>query len=48
MTQLYHIFALLKKKHDSEMVFDPSEPKIDEAIFGKQDWIGKVYRYCLE
>ena len=36
--QLYHTFSFLKKKHNYEMKFDPSEPKIDEAIFGEQDW----------
>jgi len=49
LEQLFHIFAFLKKKHNSEMVFDPTEqhnsemvfdptePTIDEASFEKQD-----------
>lgn len=26
---LYHIFAYLKSKHNSQMIFDPSYPQID-------------------
>ena len=26
---LFHMFAYLKKHHNSEMVFDPSEPDVD-------------------
>jgi len=29
LQQLYHIFAYLKKYHNSEMTFDPSSPWID-------------------
>ena len=43
LDQLYHIFAYLKLKHNSEMVFDPSEPDIDETTFEKQDWQHTVY-----
>jgi hypothetical protein len=36
--QVMHIFAYLKKYHNTEMVFDPSEPAIDQAQFDLQDW----------
>ena len=36
--QLYHIFAHLKRNHNSEMVFDPSDPEIDMVQFLRQDW----------
>ena len=36
--KVLHIFSYLKKYHNSEMVFDPSDPVIDEALFEKQDW----------
>lgn len=38
LNQLYHIFAFLKLKHNSEMVLDPSEPNINEELFPKEDW----------
>ena len=33
LTQLFHMFAYLKKKHNSRMVFDPSYPLVDEERF---------------
>ena len=48
LEQLFHIFAFLKKKHNSEMVFDPTEPDIDETLFEKQDWKDTVYGSCTE
>ena len=38
LQQLYHIFAYLKKYHNSEMTFDPSSPWIDNELFHRQDW----------
>ena len=38
LSQLFHIFAYLKKYHNSEMVFDPSDPVIDESLFARKDW----------
>ena len=38
LEQLFHVFAYLKKYHNSEMVFDPSDPVIDESIFARRDW----------
>jgi hypothetical protein len=32
------IFAYLKKYHNTEMVFDPSDPNIDENQFEVRDW----------
>ena len=31
--QLFHIFAYLKKHHNTEMVFDPSDPIVDESKY---------------
>lgn len=33
-----HIFSYLKKYHNTEMVFDPSDPVVDEAQFELRDW----------
>ena len=38
LAQLLHIFSYLKKYHNTEMVFDPSDPVIDESKYGKKDW----------
>ena len=33
LEQLFHMFVYLRIKHNSLMVFDPSEPDIDEKQF---------------
>ena len=38
LSQLYHIFGYLKRYHNSKMVFDPSNPVIDESLFERRDW----------
>ncbi len=38
LNQLYHMFAYLKKNHNSELVFDPSDPEIDMSLFPERDW----------
>ena len=35
---VYHIFAYLRKKHNSRMVFDPCYPNIDMTGFKECDW----------
>ena len=49
LEQLFHIFAFLKNKHNTKMVFDPTELDIDESIFEGQDWSpDSVYGECVE
>ena len=43
LDQAFRIFAYLKNKHNAEIVFDPSEPDIDDTHFEKQDWKNTVY-----
>ena len=38
LQQVIRIFAYLKKYHNAELVFDPSDPVIDEALFDRRDW----------
>ena len=38
LQQLYHMFGYLSKCHNSEIVFDPSEPDIDRNQFPRKDW----------
>ena len=49
LEQLFHIFAFLKYHHNSEMVFDPSEPDIDyDLLFPKESWKDTVYGIGVE
>ena len=41
--QIFHVFVYLKNKHNLEMVFDPSDPDIDEGLFQKQDQKDTIY-----
>ena len=41
------MFAYLKKYHNSELVFDPSNPIIDEAEFEKKDWTSSKFGHCV-
>jgi hypothetical protein len=43
LQQLYYIFAYLKKHHNTEMVFDATEPDINMTDFEKKDWSNTVY-----
>jgi hypothetical protein len=39
LTQLFHMFAYLKRRHNTRMVFDPSYPFVDEERFkAGLDW----------
>ena len=41
--QVLHIFSYLKSHHNTEMVFDPSEPNFDvDRIFPREDWSGTL------
>lgn len=40
---LYHMFGYLRKHHNAEMPFDPTEPEIDMSEFAKQDWSRSIY-----
>ena len=48
LKELYCMFAFLKSKHNAVMVFDHSEPTIDESMFHNQDWSAIVYGECEE
>jgi len=40
--------AFLKSKHNAVMVFDPSEPEINESEFQREDWSATPYGKCME
>ena len=41
--QLFHIFAYLKKYHNTKLVYDPSDPVVDESQFEQQDWTSSEF-----
>ena len=43
LAQLFHMFAYLKKCHNSELVFDPSKIDVDYHEFVHQDWDASEY-----
>lgn len=43
LDMVYHIFAFLKKHHNTEVVLDSSEPDIEEHLFQKENWEHSVY-----
>ena len=48
LDQLFHVFVFLRNNYNTEMVFDPSEPEIDQACFEQVDWYNTVYGDCSE
>lgn len=46
--QLFRIFSYLRKYHNSEMVFDPSDPAVDEKQFERKDWTSSEFGLDLK
>ena len=45
MEQVMQIFGYLKKYHNAELIFDPSDPTIDEQDFERRDWTSSEFRH---
>ena len=45
LKEVLHIFAYLKKHHNSEMVFDPTPVEFDRNLFEKQEWSYSQYGF---
>jgi hypothetical protein len=43
LEQVFHIFSHLKNYHKTEVVYDPSDPVIDEAQFDAKDWASSEF-----
>jgi hypothetical protein len=43
LAQTYHVFVYLKKYHNTEMVFDPSNPVVAKAAFNRKDWTSSEF-----
>ena len=39
LQHLLQTFAYLKKYHNTEMLFDPSDTVVDESDFERRDWM---------
>ena len=48
LKEVFHMFSFLKTKHNGVMVFDPTEPDIDESQFAREDWSATAYGSCTE
>ena len=42
------MFAYLKRNQNSEMIFDPSDPIIDEYLFNRKGWMESEFGLSLE
>ena len=38
LQQLFHMFAYIKRNHNSEILFEPTDPVIDESLFNRKYW----------
>ena len=38
MDAVFHVFAYLKSRHNSRMVFDPTYPSIEKTNFQEHEW----------
>ena len=43
LNEVFHIFAHLKKHHNSEMVYDPTDVDVDRGAFPREDWTYSIY-----
>ena len=45
--QLFHMFSYLSKYHNTEMVFDPSDPVIDGSKYQSRYWTFSEFGHLL-
>ena len=48
LLQLFCMFAYLKRNHNSEMLFYPRDPVIDESFFERKYWTSSEFGLSLE
>ena len=48
VNKVHHVFGYLKKCRSTELVFDPSDPVVDESAFERKDWTSREFGYFLE
>ena len=47
LQQVLHIFSHLEKHSNTEMVFDPTDPMIDDEAFKREDWASSEFGATL-
>ena len=45
---VYQMFAFIKIRHNGVVVFNLTEPEIDESTFKREDWTTTLYGACKE
>ena len=43
LEQVFQIFAYLKKYHNVELIYDPSDPVVNEHEFKQRDWMASEF-----
>ena len=43
LDQVLHIFAYLHKYHNTELVYDPSDPVVEHDVFEQRDWTSSEF-----
>ena len=43
LDQVYHICGYLKKYHNTEIIFDPSDPEVDPVFLKTKDWFNNMF-----
>ena len=43
LEQMSHMFEYLRSQHNTEIIFDPSDPVIDISRFQKRDWASSKF-----
>ena len=43
LDQVLHIFAYLRKYHNTELVYDPSDPVVEQDVFEQIDWTSSEF-----
>ena len=43
LDQVLHIFAYLRKYHNTELVYDPSDPVVEQDVFERRDWTSSEF-----
>ena len=43
LDQMLHIFAYLHKYHNTELVYDPSDPVVECDVFKRRDWTSSEF-----
>ena len=43
LDQVLHIFAYLRKYDNTELVYDPSDPVVEQGVFERRDWTSSEF-----